>query len=117
MIQGMSPELRPGRWAFVASDAPTLMAVALGGFREAEGLSLIVPAEAVDAAAVLAVLAANVGMARGLAAGLPARLRGDGAHPCPCGCDRALDHAVMTAPDRRDPDLVARLRAVAGRVL
>jgi 5'-methylthioadenosine phosphorylase len=37
--------------------------------------------------------------------------------PCPHGCDRALDHALMTAPDKRDPDLVARLDAVAGRVL
>lgn len=31
--------------------------------------------------------------------------------------DRALDHAVMTAPDAHDPKLVARLDAVAGRVL
>ena len=42
---------------------------------------------------------------------------GERATPAPQGCDRALDHAVMTAPDRRDPALVARLRAVAGRVL
>jgi 5'-methylthioadenosine phosphorylase len=81
--------------------------------------------EAVDVSAVLAVLAANTGLARGLAAALPARLGGGlggglgagGAHPCPCGCDRALEHAVMTAPDRRDPGLVARLRPIAGRVL
>ena len=44
----------------------------------------------------------NVGRERGL---------------CPCGCDRALDNAVITAPDRRDPTLVAKLDAVAGRVL
>jgi 5'-methylthioadenosine phosphorylase len=74
--------------------------------------------EAVDVAAVLAVLAANSGTAQRLAAGLPARLAAEGAaHPCPCGCDRALDHAVITAPDRRDPALVGRLKAVAGRVL
>jgi 5'-methylthioadenosine phosphorylase len=36
---------------------------------------------------------------------------------CPYGCDRALDHAVITAPDRRDKALAARLDAVAGRVL
>jgi 5'-methylthioadenosine phosphorylase len=36
---------------------------------------------------------------------------------CPCGCDRALTHALMTAPDKRDPDLLAKLDAVAGRVL
>ncbi|MFN6978996.1 MAG: S-methyl-5'-thioadenosine phosphorylase, partial [Gemmobacter sp.] len=33
------------------------------------------------------------------------------------GCNRALDTAIMTAPDRRDPALAARLDAVAGRVL
>ncbi len=71
---------------------------------------------AVDVSAVLAVLAANVQRGRDLAARLPQTLR-DGGHPCPHGCDRALDHAVMTAPDRRDPALVARLRTVAGRVL
>ncbi|EYD77819.1 5'-methylthioadenosine phosphorylase [Rubellimicrobium mesophilum DSM 19309] len=75
---------------------------------------------AVDVSAVLAVLAANVARGRDLALRLPGRLGPDApgqAHPCPHGCDRALDHAVMTAPDRRDPSLVERLRAVAGRVL
>jgi 5'-methylthioadenosine phosphorylase len=37
--------------------------------------------------------------------------------PCPIGSDRALDHAIMTAPAARDPVLLARLDAVAGRVL
>ena len=37
--------------------------------------------------------------------------------PCPAGCDRALDNAIITAPEMRDPDLLARLDAVAGRVL
>jgi 5'-methylthioadenosine phosphorylase len=36
---------------------------------------------------------------------------------CPAGCDHALDHAIITAPAARDPDLVAKLDAVAGRVL
>ncbi len=36
---------------------------------------------------------------------------------CPAGCDRALDGAIMTAPDARDPAVVARVRAIAGRVL
>jgi 5'-methylthioadenosine phosphorylase len=69
---------------------------------------------AVDVSAVLAVLAANVARGRDLAARIPALLRD---HPCPHGCDRALDHAVMTAPEKRDPALVERLRTVAGRVL
>jgi 5'-methylthioadenosine phosphorylase len=37
--------------------------------------------------------------------------------PCPVGSDRALDHAIMTAPEARDPALLAKLDAVAGRVL
>jgi 5'-methylthioadenosine phosphorylase len=37
--------------------------------------------------------------------------------PCPSGCDRALDHAIITAPDRRAAVLAAKLDAVAGRVL
>ncbi len=36
---------------------------------------------------------------------------------CPAGCDRALSHAMITAPAHRDPALLAKLDAVAGRVL
>jgi len=39
-------------------------------------------------------------------------------HPaCSIGSDRALDGAIMTAPSARDPELLARLDSVAGRVL
>ena len=37
--------------------------------------------------------------------------------PCPHGCDRALEYAVITPPEARDPEMVAKLDAVAGRVL
>jgi len=37
--------------------------------------------------------------------------------PCPVGSDRALDGAILTAPEARDPALLAKLDAVAGRVL
>jgi 5'-methylthioadenosine phosphorylase len=37
--------------------------------------------------------------------------------PCPFGCDRALEQAILTAPAARDPEMVQRLSAVAGRVL
>jgi 5'-methylthioadenosine phosphorylase len=37
--------------------------------------------------------------------------------PCPIGSDRALEHAIITAPEAREPYLVAKLDAVAGRVL
>ncbi len=39
------------------------------------------------------------------------------AGPCRQGCQRALDTALITAPEKRDPELLARLDAVAGRVL
>jgi 5'-methylthioadenosine phosphorylase len=37
--------------------------------------------------------------------------------PCPIGSDRALDHAIITAPEARDHMLLAKLDAVAGRIL
>jgi 5'-methylthioadenosine phosphorylase len=37
--------------------------------------------------------------------------------PCPQGSDRALESAIMTAPDKRDAGMMAKLAAVAGRVL
>ena len=37
--------------------------------------------------------------------------------PCPVGSHRALDGAIITAPGHRDPAVLARLDAVAGRVL
>jgi 5'-methylthioadenosine phosphorylase len=70
----------------------------------------------VDVAQVIATLGGNAAHARALVAGLPALVGADRV-PCPHGCDRALEHAIMTAPDKRDPALIARLDAVAGRVL
>ena len=37
--------------------------------------------------------------------------------PCPIGSDRALDTALITAPEARDKALLRKLDAVAGRVL
>lgn len=71
---------------------------------------------AVDVAQVIATLTTNSGHAKMMIAGLPALL-GSARVPCPHGCDRALDNAIMTAPSARDPDLLAKLDAVAGRVL
>lgn len=70
----------------------------------------------VDISQIIATLGANSAAAKATVAGLPRRL-GRARAPCPCGCDRALDHAVMTAPEARDPNLVTKLDAVAGRVL
>jgi 5'-methylthioadenosine phosphorylase len=71
---------------------------------------------AVDVSQVIAVLTGNAAKARGMVARLPALLGSD-RNPCPHGCDRALDLAIMTAPERRDPALLARLSTIAGRVL
>ncbi|MCB1379872.1 MAG: S-methyl-5'-thioadenosine phosphorylase, partial [Alphaproteobacteria bacterium] len=70
----------------------------------------------VDVAKVLAVVHENSGNARRLVTRI-ARDFPRKHPPCPIGSDRALDHAIMTAPDKRDPALLARLDAVAGRVL
>ncbi len=71
---------------------------------------------AVDVAQVIAVLTGNAAKARGMVARLPGLL-GAERDICPHACDRALDFAIMTAPGTRDPALVAKLDAVAGRVL
>jgi 5'-methylthioadenosine phosphorylase len=70
----------------------------------------------VDVAKVIAVMTANSGNARRLVRRIAASFPRQ--HPaCPIGSDRALDHAIMTAPDKRDPALLAKLDAVTGRVL
>ncbi len=71
---------------------------------------------AVDISAVIATLTGNADKARDFVAYVPGLLGPERA-VCPHGCDRALEHAILTAPDKRDPALVARLDAVAGRVL
>ncbi|HZF74442.1 MAG TPA: S-methyl-5'-thioadenosine phosphorylase [Acetobacteraceae bacterium] len=65
---------------------------------------------------VVKVLFSNADKARALVADVVPAL-GARRGPCPAGCDRALDHALITAPERRDPALLAKLDAVAGRVL
>jgi 5'-methylthioadenosine phosphorylase len=70
----------------------------------------------VDVTEIIKTLMGNSEKGRVLAAGLPERL-GTKRHICDHGCDRALEFAVMTQPDKRDPDLVAKLDAVAGRIL
>ena len=70
----------------------------------------------VTADQVVAVLTANADRARRLVAAAVPSLA-DRPAPCPHGCDRALDHAIMTAPAARDPAMVAALKTIAGRVL
>lgn len=70
----------------------------------------------VDVAAIIAVMKENTERAQRLVARLAADFPRE--HPaCPIGSDRALDVAIITAPEARDPALLAKLDAVAGRVL
>ena len=41
----------------------------------------------------------------------------DRTETCSHGCHTALEHALITAPDARDPEMIQKLDAVAGRVL
>ena len=65
---------------------------------------------------VVKVLFANADRARALVRAVVPGL-GAPRGPCPAGCDRALDNAIITAPEMRDPALLAKLDAVAGRLL
>lgn len=70
----------------------------------------------VDVNEIIKTLMGNAEKARALVKGLPALL-GATREDCPHGCDKALEYAILTAPEARDPAVVAKLDAVAGRVL
>ena len=72
--------------------------------------------DAVTVDAVIGVLLGNAQVARTLVAGLARPLTGD-VSAMACGCRRALDHAIITAPEARDPAMVVKLQGIAGRVL
>ena len=70
----------------------------------------------VDVSDIIKTLMGNAQNARDLVARLPALL-GTDREPCPHGCDRALEFAILTAPEARDPAMVKKLSTIAGRVL
>jgi len=72
--------------------------------------------DAVTVQDIIKVLMANADKAKRLVARL-ARDFPREHEPCPIGSDRALDTAIITAPEARDPALLKKLDAVAGRVL
>ena len=72
--------------------------------------------DAVTVADVIKVLSANAEKAKRLVARLVREFPRQH-EPCPIGSDRALDNAFITAPEARDPELIKKLQAVAGRVL
>ncbi|HUI98422.1 MAG TPA: S-methyl-5'-thioadenosine phosphorylase [Xanthobacteraceae bacterium] len=72
--------------------------------------------DAVTVQDIIKVLTANAEKAKRLVARLAQDFPREH-EPCPIGSDRALDTAIITAPDARDRRLVKKLDAVAGRVL
>ena len=66
---------------------------------------------------IIRVLLDNAERAKALVSMLAPRLRKARPTPCPAGCDRALEHALITSPAARAPAMVKKLEAVAGRVL
>ena len=72
--------------------------------------------DSVTVEAIIRVLLDNAGKARGMVKKVVPKLHSD-AQASDCSCRRALEHALVTAPEVRDPELVKRLGAVAGRVL
>ena len=70
----------------------------------------------VDVAQVLEVVRTNAQKAARLVARVARDFPAE-REPCPAGSHHALDHAIMTAPALRDPELVQKLDAIAGRVL
>jgi 5'-methylthioadenosine phosphorylase len=72
--------------------------------------------DAVTVDAVIHVLLGNAAHARRLVSSVAVTVTGDPA-AASCPCRHALDHALITAPEARDPAVVERLRMIAGRVL
>ena len=65
---------------------------------------------------IIRVFTENADRARSLVRAVVGDLRNRPA-ACPAGCDHALDTAIITAPEARDPAITAMLDTVAGRVL
>ena len=70
----------------------------------------------VDVASIVRVLNENADRARALVKRVAPKL-GPKRTPSPLGIERALDTAVITARSAWDPDVTAKLDAVAGRIL
>lgn len=69
----------------------------------------------VDVASIIDVVRSNADKASRLLARLLADFPQEH-EPCPIGSDRALDTAIITAPEARDPQLLGKLDAVMARV-
>jgi len=72
--------------------------------------------DAVTVDAIIQVLLANAQAARTLVAGLAGTITAD-PQAGGCACRTALQHALITSPEARDPAMVKRLQTIASRVL
>jgi 5'-methylthioadenosine phosphorylase len=73
--------------------------------------------DAVSVTNVLEVMGHNSALARKAVVRLAESLSGTDRTPDPNGTDTCLDHALITAPDARDPEYLRKLQVIAGRVL
>ncbi len=72
--------------------------------------------DAVTVEAIIRVLLANAALAKSMVAQSAAAVAADADAPA-CTCRHALQHALITAPEARDPAMVDKVRTIAGRVL
>ncbi len=116
MIAGMNPALMPGRWAFrtiTEAELADCLPNALAVFREEEGLSVLVPAQADEEAmaqVTLQVFSSLGGI--GLTAAVSAVLAEAG---IACNVIAATLHDHVFVPEARADEAVALLRARAAR--
>ncbi|MCL4123906.1 UNVERIFIED_CONTAM: hypothetical protein GTU68_032415 [Idotea baltica] len=73
--------------------------------------------EAVNVTNVLEIMGANSTIAKKAIVKLAEKLSKTPRTPSPDGIENCLDYALITAPEARDPTLLAKLDAIAGRVL
>ncbi len=72
--------------------------------------------EAVNVSNVVEIMSRNSALARQAINGLARHLTAIARTPCPQGIENCLDFALITPPEARDPVVIERLRAIAGRV-
>ena len=115
MISGMRPNLLPGTFVFVSSDDPDLIAAAQATFREAEGMSLVLPVGIAKAAGLqteprmrqitLEVHSSLEGV--GLTAAVSSRLA---AKNIPCNMIAGLRHDHVFVPETMADEALSELR-------
>jgi uncharacterized protein len=114
MIAGMSPDLRPGAFVFVTGADAAMIPRAIAIFREAEGLSLVLPAEdAPEAGPRMRLITLQVNSSLegvGLTAAVASALADRG---IPANVVAAFHHDHVFVPERQAEDALKVLGALA----